>query len=108
MSICKFYDLGNRFFSTRHACFRANFLQILNESKSEWVYIGIALCAGIIQGCVMPAFAFFYGEIFNVSFAKLVVVSGSFAKSFRSVSNSVSTCDFRPKGRKFDSFWRPR
>ncbi len=46
---------------------KSTLLQIMRENRTEWKYNLVAFCASIIRGCVMPAFAFFYGQMFNVS-----------------------------------------
>lgn len=46
---------------------QSNFWQIFSQARNDWGYIFVGLAFGMVRGLIMPAFAFFYSELFNVS-----------------------------------------
>lgn len=46
---------------------KTNLAEISKVAKSEWGYMAIGFVGAAVRGAVMPAFSFFFSEIFNVS-----------------------------------------
>ncbi len=45
---------------------RSNFVEILSYARPEFFLMFIGLFAAAVRGCVMPAFSFFFAQLFSV------------------------------------------
>jgi hypothetical protein len=45
---------------------RSNFIEIISYSRPEFFLMFIGLVAAAVRGCVMPAFSFFFAQLFSV------------------------------------------